>query len=344
VRCTTFIALLIVLGTFALPAAAQTRVAALAPAKSVAQPPPVPAGVYLGVFCNTFGRGATKDQKEACTESLEREWGRPAAVQLSYFTYANLDESTLLSDPAIIGDLKFHRIPLISQGCQTSLKEYRPGGAAQASVDSAMKAMKAYPGPVIYTWFHEFDSCIRMYSESCKHNGDSAACFSEGASDEEKQADYKAAWHFVFSERNRLGATNVALGWRPTSRITLAGYYPGDAEVDWILPDVYDRKGRGFVAAIRRTYNAYCTPNFTSKPCGLAEFGETGCSGSRAGVSQEQFLQSIETSIKSTFPNIHLLAWFDAQTNPQFNWLLDDCGGHRAMAALANSQAFKASP
>ncbi len=329
------------LAAIALAAPAIARVetlGAITPAGTVAHPPPVPNGVYLGMYCNTLGKGATKDQKEQCTENLEHQIGRPFAVQTSYFSFSNFTESEFLSDPMIIGDLKFHRIPLVSQSCGYNLDEYRAGGAGQASIDNALTAMKAYPGPVIFTWFHEFNSCVRGATKTCHGNNDNPNCFTQGTSLAQKQAQYKAAWAFLAGERARLGATNVALGWRPTNARHLEGFYPGDSQVDWILPDAYDRNGAGFAAMIGALYNEYCTPAFTSRPCGLAEFGEAGCSS----YGQAQFMRDIESQTSTQFRNIHLLAWYNAHSNPRFDWRIDNCGGIDELRKLANMPQFKA--
>lgn len=309
----------------------------ITPASTVASAPPAPSGVYVGIFCNTMGKGASKDQKEQCTENLEQQIGRPFAAQLSYYGPRTFTQEAFLSDPMIIGDLKFHRIPLVSQSCQVSLSQYSPGGRAQEAVDNALTAMKAYPGPVIFTWFHEFDGCANGNTNTCQGNGDSPRCFAAFGDRAAKAAAFKAAWAFIYSERARLGATNVALGWRPTANTGLADFYPGDSQVDWILPDAYDRNGQGYAAVVSKIYNAYCTSSFTSKPCGLAEFGEPGCSG----YSQAQFMREIETSTSAQFPNIHLLAWFDAQTNPRFDWKFDNCGGLNEFKHMVNLSQFK---
>jgi hypothetical protein len=159
---------------------------------------------------------------------------------------------------------------------------------------------------------------------------------------------YVAAWRHVHDIFAQEGANNAVWVWCP-NRISVPNdpwndyhnYYPGDAYVDWVCIDGYNRgpatsrgSGNSFSSLMSPIYATYAT----SKPIMI---GET--SSVERGVSKARWIADAESGIKSKFPSVAAFVWFNARKT--YDWRAQSSeSALDAFTRLANDPWFAAKP
>jgi beta-mannanase len=130
--------------------------------------------------------------------------------------------------------------------------------------------------------------------------------------------EYVAAWRHVYALFNAEGATNVKWVWSPNVNWDdlhpFASYYPGDAYVDWLALDGYNRPRTGwnsFTQIFRVSYQAITA--LSKKPVMIGETGtaEPTPAEAAAGDSKAQWIMDLYRHAAPSMPRIKAVVWFD---------------------------------
>ena len=153
-------------------------------------------------------------------------------------------------------------------------------------------------------------------------------------------AEFVAAYRHVVDLFRAAGATNVGWIWDPNAdwnaSSIYAGYYPGDAYVDWVGMDGYNwgtTTSDGWLAPAQvfgRSYTAL--RSLTAKPIVIEETGSTEQGGSKA-----DWIDALASTIPAQFPAVRAVVWF--QRNKETDWRVNS-----SASALAAFQALAQSP
>jgi hypothetical protein len=147
-------------------------------------------------------------------------------------------------------------------------------------------------------------------------------------------AEYVAAWQHIAARFAAEKVTNVVWVWDVEGDVydhgsTYQDWYPGDADVDWIMWDPYNWFGcngdsdpwQTFADIVTPMYNWLTTHSGTagngdylSKPWGLGEYGTIEGASPRA---EEQWYESVASEAEAQFPKLKALVYFgsDDTTN-----------------------------
>jgi beta-mannanase len=164
-----------------------------------------------------------------------------------------------------------------------------------------------------------------------------------------------SAWQRVVNIFKSVGATNTMFVWAPdegyfdSSKTLTQNGYPGDAYVDWVASDAYNWN----------TSTAWCT--YHAGWCDFSEIFHHGGTGSSAhgvevafrgrkpfavaetgsvedpanGAHKGQWMQNMDASIKSDFPDLKMLLYSDFM-NQNDDWRIDtsasSLSGFKALA------------
>jgi beta-mannanase len=140
------------------------------------------------------------------------------------------------------------------------------------------------------------------------------AAFNQACGGFKHPALFVADWQHIWSIFQAQGVGNVAFVWNPSVRPDAAAYYPGNAFVDWIGADGYDRSYTG-TAAFSGVFGAfYAQWAAQGKPMLVGETGATA-------VDQAQYLKGMETDLPSLYPDIKAVIYWDA-VGSSANWVL----------------------
>jgi hypothetical protein len=208
-------------------------------------------------------------------------------------------------------------IPMLDWTCGIPDSTVAQGGA-DATITAYAQALKAYAKPVFLRWYWEMNI-----------PGTRNVCQSAGGA-----ADYVAAWRHIWTIFHDVGATNVSFVWCPgIVGSDPAPYYPGNAYVDWIGIDGYDRHNQG-TAAFSGLFSAYYqTWSVESKPMMVAE---TGAMAS----DQAAYLAGVQTALPS-YPEFKAFVYWDAVGKSGKNWVLAG-SGLTAFQSMERSTYFSA--
>jgi hypothetical protein len=258
---------------------------------------PGPPGALFGAYVQGGGNGA--DVQMAAVERRERDIGRRLAIDHHFYPWDK--EFPTAREEA---DLRDGRIPLISWNGTLNLGIDL--GMQDDLIRTRAAAVKALPGKVMIRWMWEMDG--RKKADDTQH-----------------PLLYVAAWrhiHDVFADE---GVTNVQWVWCPNATAfrgddgrNAPAYYPGDEYVDWICADGYNwapgRQGdewRSF-ASIYSDFYAWGITH--GKPLMVGEFGAQ----ERAPGEKAQWLTDAREALKTQFPGIKAVVYFDA--NKDYDW------------------------
>ncbi len=201
-------------------------------------------------------------------------------------------------------------LPLLDWGCTVSGTEVA-SGADDTQIAAYARSLKSFGRPVLLRWCWEMN-LVQAHQEV---GGPSA---------------FVSAWRHIRTVFEQVGATNVAFVWCPAlSGADPALYYPGDAYVDWIGVDGYDRSGTGSFAGLFAAYYSQWVRR--GKPMIVAETGSPPS-------NQVAYLDSVATDLPS-LPEFKAVVYFDAP-GPGGTWELSGAG-LTAFAALARNPYFR---
>lgn len=269
---------------------------------AILEPPTIPAGAYLGARINPENinspgnalPGANEiNQLPAFNASIA---GRVKIIPVFVPFGAPMPLTTLASFAAN------GSIPLIDLACDNV--EEIASGAHDAELSAEAATLRIYARPVMLRWYWE------MTSPNAKH----ASCDSYG-----NGLAFKSAWQHIVRIFRAVGATNVAFVWCPSANSNhMADYYPGDAWVDWIAADGFDREKANapdFAGVFGDFYNQW---SGRGKPMMV---GSTGA----LAADQPAYLQGIARDLRTKFPNIKAVIYFDA-LGGNGDWRLQGAG------------------
>ena len=277
---------------------------------------PAAGKIYLGAFVNTAGPGGATP---AMLANFEQQIGRKVVLSMHYRGWSSVFPSTEEADDAQNG-----RIPVISWNCGIPNAQVA-AGAGDANIASHADAIKAYGGVVFlrYMWEMNLDQNAngrtQCYDPATDNPG---GVFSP--------TQFIAAWQHIRAIFAAHNVTNVVWLWNPSAGGTNdgTGYYPGDAQVDWVGIDQYDRSDVSFSA----TYSLYAPLSTYNKPMLIAE---TGANPS----NQVAFFQGAVSALKSQFPLVKGWMYFDSAG--AIDWHLT-AAGTTAFATMGADPYFSA--
>ncbi|MGH9010771.1 MAG: glycoside hydrolase family 26 protein [Acidimicrobiia bacterium] len=268
------------------------------PGAGPATPTPTgPPGALFGAYVQ--GDSHTPERQMAAVATRERQIGRRFAINHHFYPWEK--EFPTVREEA---DLRDGRIPMISWNGTFNLRIDL--GLQDDLIKSRAAAVKALPGKVLIRWMWEMDG--RKKAEDTMH-----------------PALYVAAWRRIHDVFAAEGVTNVQWVWCPNATAfrgederNAPAYYPGDEYVDWICADGYNwapgRQGdqwRSFASIYRDFYEWGMA---RGKPLMVGEFGAQ----ERAPGEKAQWLTDAREALKTQFPGIKAIVYFDA--NKEHDW------------------------
>jgi len=260
--------------------------------------------VYLGAWALPNDAAFTLSTQNLTT--LENVIGRPLAISMHYDGLTDVFPS-----PQEAADLQAGRIPLISLNCNTTNASIAAGSQDAALIAKA-DAIKATGKPVFLRYLWEFnDNDTANGRTGCIDPAtDVGGYFSA--------PEFIAAYQHIHNVMLARGATNIAWIWNPGGGGTNGlPYYPGDAYVDWVGMDVYDR-GSFQTSVFATPYAQYAHVGNGTHPVIIAETGAVAS-------DQVAFFNSAVPALQSQYPDIKALVYFDA-AGPQGNYSLTPAG------------------
>ena len=279
------------------------------PAGTALVPPAVPAGgAYLGAWLHPVAmgsRGSSFAVEQHTVPTVEAVTGRPLGLLHLYSAWARPAPVTELSTIVANGS-----VPLLDWACGPDSAAVA-GGADDRTITAYADALKAFGQPVFLRWCWEMN-LVRAHPAVGGPTG------------------YVSAWVHIWHIFHQVGATNVAFVWCPAlTGVDPAPYYPGDAYVDWIGVDGYDRSGTAtFGDLFTGFYRQWVSHQ---RPMMVAETGAT------AG-NQAPYLESVAADLPA-LPAFKAVVYFDA-TGPTADWQLSGAG-LTAFGALARNPLFQ---
>jgi beta-mannanase len=162
-------------------------------------------------------------------------------------------------------------------------------------------------------------------------------------------ADFIAAWRHVHDIFTRVGATNVTWVWCPnvhsSNTVPMALVYPGDAYVDWVALDAYNKAPKLWLSfaqlvaggAWNGNLNSYheITSLAPNKPLMIGEIAslEAGDGGAKKAAWIQD---ALGTQISTNFPAIKAVVWFNWNADANSSYVIESS----AMAQAAFKQAL----
>jgi Glycosyl hydrolase family 26 len=291
---------------------------------------PASSGAYFGARVNSDGTGGWTQQEVLDFETLV---GRKIAIDHHYRGWAET------SWPSSTGgeqwDVDNGRIPLDSWGGSSGF----PGldavlnGSQDAVIRSTAQRIKAFGRPLFFRPWWEMNGSWMSW----------CGCNSNTPGTTDGPAKFVAAWRHMHDIFDQEGATNAVWVWSPHYRDDPAdswnhwtNYYPGDAYVDWVAFDGYNRYAsawKSFSAIFQAPYDDYAA----AKPFMVAETAsveDPSVPGRKA-----QWIQEAQTFIQSSMPAVKAFLWFHrpATASDPEDWRVDtsqtSLDAYRAMAA-----------
>ncbi len=255
-------------------------------------------GVLLGAWHRPPGARWSAGRVAA----FETAIGRRLDVDHHYYAWG----TTFWPSPGIEGDdVANGRVPLISLGGQAAF----PGldaindGSQDAFLRLAARRVARFGWPLFFRPLWEMNGDWSTWDGT--HNSDRGQ--------RNGPAKYVRAWrrmHDIFAQE---GATNTVWVWSPNCRDRpradwnhWSRYYPGDAYVDWVACDGYNR-GTAQPTSSWRSFSALYG-DYKHKPFMVAETG--AC---EEGGDKSQWIDDVKGRLRSEFSNVKAFVWFDAQ-------------------------------
>ena len=314
--------------------------------------PPVPAsGAYLGGWINPEKSQVSPNSFEiAQLPAFESAMGRRLAVVSVYQQWRDPISNNILATLAYNGS-----IPMISWKCGDTDANINAGDDDEF-IEAYAHQIARYGLPVLLRWFYEMNRTdvssaktpwVQCIGSTSADNGNPAA-YAQAA------AGYVAAYQRIYTIFQMEGATNAAFVWNVSmgagsSQTQLQEFYPGNAYVDWIGADGYNRNlgTKQNLTTFGEIFNAWYVQFSTSAYNKPLLIGETGAAQGHTPANakppnadnQQTYIQATATVIPASYPNIKLLDYFD--TDATYNYILRyGTPGFAAFTAMARLAYF----
>jgi hypothetical protein len=274
--------------------------------------------IFAGVYVNpTVTNGPTN------LAALEQDCGRPLALHLHYYQWADTNlSSTSLFLKSVMDDMQNNRIPIVTW-LSDSLTNIT-SGSDDAHIASVAQEIAAYQGPIVLRWFIEMNLLGSNVAPLLDYPpaGTTASAQQVAAA----QTNYAVAWRRIRQIFDTNGAFNVIWLWNPGGGNDSPpgqnvggytdGFYPGDSYVDWIGVDAYDRLSDTFVNTFTTDadYN-YAAMAAHGKPLMI---GETGAYNTNE-QNQVDFLDAAASSLQTALLQFLDMDYFDGQGGENWN-------------------------
>ena len=262
---------------------------------------------------------------------LQTTLGRKLAVVHKFYAWAD-------NWPAfVVTTLQDGQIPLVTWepwtgGVGIPLDDVL-AGAHDTMIRTRAQAAKAAGGRFFLRWGHEMNG--KWYPWDGFDNGANAAA----------AAKYVAVYRRIHDLFVAEAASNVLWVFCPNFESVpreawndWASYYPGDAYVDWMAFDGYNR-GTSEAGSTWRTFAdvagvIYSGLAAKGKPIMIAETASTEAGGDKAA-----WIKAVLPALKSSFPAIKALIWFHMTKTT--DWRVDSSAASRsAFVPVANDPYF----
>lgn len=272
--------------------------------------------------------------------ALEGACGRTLALSLHYYGWADSDFTPPQNFVAeLANDAASNRIPVVSWDA-TNLTEIL-SGSQDAAITNAALAMASWQGPILLRWAWEMN-LAGVNGKAWAYlgyptNGDNPSPAQVAAA----QTNFAAAWQRIRRIFDANSAANVIWLWNPGGGNDSApgssangytdGFYPGDAYVDWVGLDAYDRDDNTFFHTFT-SEPAYGYTNMAAHAKPLL-IGETGAYYTNEAHQISYFDEGAGT-LQTNLPELLGCIYFDASGND--DWSLTIQGAINGLTEFSN--------
>jgi Glycosyl hydrolase family 26 len=270
---------------------------------SLAKPAVPQNGTYLGAFVvpHLGENQAQADVRQELAQlgNFDGAIGRSLGLVHVYQPWSTPVRTSTLAALAATG-----ATPFVDWTCTSDASVIN--GNQDALITSYADSLKTYGHPVFLRWFWEMNLVNLPRTSGCLGTLGSAG--------------YVQAWQHIWTIFQNEGATNVSFVWCPSINGPAFGsaYYPGNAYVDWIGWDGYDRTQSPSATLTQfQPYYAYWAAH-ASKPLVIGETGAT--------ADQAAYLAALTTALPSTMPHVHAVLYYDSKSSS--DWTLVDTPGN----------------
>jgi beta-mannanase len=286
-----------------------------------------PSGALLGAFVSSTGTGWAA----ADVTARETHLGRTFDIDHRFQNW-----TTPFPTLADGWDIQSGRIPMVTWQPNTTTLDAINAGNSDDLVRARARDTAAFGQPIFLRFAHEMNADFYPWggvnnNNTGRHDGPSK---------------YIAAWRRVHDLFVAAGATNAVWVWCP-NRSSIPNvawnraqnYYPGDAYVDWVCIDGYNRdatKWRSFTTLFSAIYATYGG----RKPIMI---GETSSVEGNAG-RKAAWINDAGAVIQQRFPSVAAFVWFDTQKNG-FDFRIDSSESSlQAFRSLGQNPYFRTRP
>lgn len=206
-------------------------------------------------------------------------------------------------------------------------------GADDSVVNQWAQQLKAYGGTVLLRFAHEMNGMWFPWSQHPR--------------------DYVAAWRHIHDIFVADGATNVKWVWCPNTqwnaKSDFAPYFPGNAYVDWVALDSYNKAANGgwlWFSKLFDVGSSYHTiTSLTNKPLMIAETSSAEASqfSRNRGHTKAQWITNAFTEGIPSMPRIKAVVWMNDNLTASegcCDWSIDSSASAESAFAHAISSSY----
>ena len=286
-----------------------------------------PSGALLGAFVSSTGTGWAAADVTAREAQLGRNFDIDHRFQNWTTPFPTLADGW---------DVQSGRVPMVTWQPNTTTLDAINAGTSDDLLRARAHDVAAFGRPMFLRFAHEMNA--DWYAWGGVNNN------TPGRHD--GPTKYVAAWRHVHDLFVAAGATNAVWVWCPnrSSIPNLAwnraqNYYPGDAYVDWVCIDGYNRdatKWRSFTTLFSTLYTTYAG----RKPIMI---GETSSVEGGAG-QKATWINDAATATQRKFSSVAAFVWFDTQKNGLDFRIDSSASSLEAFRSLALNPYFRTRP
>jgi hypothetical protein len=269
--------------------------------------------VYWGAWIDglTYGRSGDAPWDSTTWDTFENNAGK--RVSILHFGQPSMLASSFSAGPFNLTRSR-GAIPLVDNWTAGYKTTDVVNGVYDASIRSWATGAKNWGNPFLLRFDHEMNGTWYSYGSEAKQN----------------PANFVAMWRHVHDIFTSVGASNVSWVWcpnvLPASGVDIGSLYPGDAYVDWICMDGYNRSSSSsnwqtFSQVFGMTYAALQSLAPT-KPIMIGETGSNEVGGSKAAWIDDMF-----RVLPTSFPAVKALVWFNWPVSSSEQWPIETSAG-----------------